>query len=86
MNAIETDYCEAELLYIIEPEMHGREALKAILKEQPQIKFVSLSGIDLRGNDTDEKIPIDCFLRDIEEFLSGGVQTDGSSVLLYVHY
>lgn len=75
------DY-ESDLLYIIEPELHREDELKAILMKHPQIKFVSLAGIDLRGNDTDEKIPINCFLHDINEFLSGGVQTDGSSVVL----
>ncbi len=73
---------DENLLYIIEPRFHTKEDLRAILSQHPQIKFVSLAGIDLRGNDTDEKIPIGCFLHDIDEFLSGGVSTDGSSVVL----
>lgn len=78
----ENNYNEADLLYMIPAGKHSREEITVILKEHPEVKFVSLSGIDLRGNDTDEKIPIGNFLNDIEEFLSGGVQTDGSSVVL----
>ena len=52
--------------------------------ESPQIfKFVSLVGIDLAGNDTDEKIPVRLFIKYIDEFYDGcAVQTDGSSVIL----
>lgn len=54
-----------------------------LLKKHPEIKFVSLVGIDLAGNDTDEKIPMRIFLDDMEEFYAGSaVQTDGSSVVL----
>ena len=54
-----------------------------LLKKHPEIKFVSLVGIDLAGNDTDEKIPMRIFLEDIEDFYAGSaVQTDGSSVVL----
>ncbi|MBQ6631527.1 MAG: glutamine synthetase, partial [Romboutsia sp.] len=48
-----------------------------------QIKFVSLMGVDLGGNATDEKIPVELFLEDINDFLQSTVQTDGSSVELY---
>ncbi|MBF1064164.1 MAG: glutamine synthetase, partial [Peptostreptococcus sp.] len=47
------------------------------------IKFVSLMGVDLGGNATDEKIPVKLVLEDIEEFLNASIQTDGSSVELY---
>ena len=47
------------------------------------VKFVSLVGVDLGGNATDEKIPMRLFLDDIEGFLSSAIQTDGSSVELY---
>ena len=44
---------------------------------------MSLVGIDLAGNDTDEKIPVRLFIKDIDEFYAGAaVQTDGSSVVL----
>ena len=40
-------------------------------------------GVDFAGNDTDEKVPISLFLKDIDGFLEGmAAQTDGSSVVL----
>lgn len=73
---------EGDLLYIIPAGMYRKDELKSLLKDHPEIKFVSLVGVDLRGNDTDEKIPINGFLDGIGEFLNGSVQTDGSSVVL----
>lgn len=71
------------LLYIIAKENHNTEDLKEILNNHPEIKFASFVGIDLSGNDTDEKIPVNLFLDDIDSFLKGvAVQTDGSSVVL----
>ena len=72
-----------DLLYTIPKNKHSVEDLKSILTLHPQIKFVSLVGVDLSGNDTDEKIPLSLFLDDIDTFLNGvAVQTDGSSVVL----
>lgn len=72
-----------DLLYTIPKNKHSVEDLKSILTLHPQIKFVSLVGVDLSGNDTDEKIPVSLFLDDIDTFLNGvAVQTDGSSVVL----
>jgi len=71
------------LLYIIAKENHNIEDLKEILNNHTEIKFISFVGIDLSGNDTDEKIPVNLFLEDIDAFLKGvAVQTDGSSVVL----
>lgn len=71
------------LLYVIPKEKQNREDLLEILKQQQQIRFVSLVGIDFLGNDTDEKIPVKNFISDIDVFLHGtAVQTDGSSVIL----
>ncbi|AWK53034.1 glutamine synthetase [Clostridium beijerinckii] len=71
------------LLYIIAKENHNAKDLKEILNNHPEIKFASFVGIDLSGNDTDEKIPVNLFLDDIDSFLKGvAVQTDGSSVVL----
>ena len=70
------------LLYTIKANTPKEEIIKQ-LREHPEIKFVSLVGIDLAGNDTDEKIPMKVFLKDIDEFFEGtAVQTDGSSVVL----
>lgn len=71
-----------ELLYVI-PAKTPQKKVISLLKSHPEIKFVSLVGVDLAGNDTDEKIPIRIFMDDIEEFYKGSaVQTDGSSVVL----
>jgi glutamine synthetase len=71
-----------ELLHVIPPSERTPQGLRALLSAQPQIRFVSLAGVDLGGNDTDEKIPVSHFLGNAEEYLAGGVQTDGSSVVL----
>jgi glutamine synthetase len=71
------------LLYVIESRNHDSVSLKKILGENPQIRFVSLMGIDLGGNATDEKIPMELFLEDSDKFLKSGIQTDGSSVELH---
>ncbi len=72
-----------DLIYYIPPEKHDSETLKNILTVHNEIRFVSLMGIDLGGNATDEKIPIELILEDIEGFLKHGAQTDGSSVVLH---
>ncbi len=71
-----------DLLFLIPPAERNVEGLKKIFTVRPEIKFVSLTAVDLGGNDTDEKIPTNHFLKNIDEYLSGGVQTDGSSVVL----
>jgi len=72
-----------ELLYVIPASKCDKKEIIHILKIHPEIKFVSMVGIDLAGNDTDEKIPVRIFLKDIEDFYNGhAVQTDGSSVVL----
>ena len=73
----------SSLLYYIKKEDHSGERLRKILEENKYIKFVSLMGVDLGGNATDEKIPVKLVLEDIEEFLNAPIQTDGSSVELY---
>lgn len=73
----------SSLLYYIKKEDHSGERLRKILEENKYIKFVSLMGVDLGGNATDEKIPVKLVLEDIEEFLNASIQTDGSSVELY---
>nr|SUY23347.1 glutamine synthetase [Clostridioides difficile] len=71
------------LLYVIEKDKHTNEELREILKSNKNIRFVSLMGVDLGGNATDEKIPVELFLEDIDKFLESAIQTDGSSVELY---
>ncbi|MFH0334191.1 type I glutamate--ammonia ligase [Clostridium perfringens] len=72
-----------DLLFTIPKKYHNKESLISIFEDHSEIKFVSLVGVDLAGNDTDEKIPSKLFLKDIDSFLHGtAVQTDGSSVVL----
>ena len=47
------------LLHVIEKERYDANELKTLLSEHKHIKFVSLFGVDLGGNATDEKIPMD---------------------------
>ncbi len=72
-----------ELLYVIPAGKYGKEGVLSLLAQYPEIKYVSLVGIDMGGNDTDEKIPIEIFFKDYNSFFVGdAVQTDGSSVVL----
>jgi glutamine synthetase len=71
-----------DLVYVMPKEGHSEEYLRKCLLEHPEIRFVSLVGVDLSGNSTDERIPVKLFLDDVQGFLKGGVQTDGSSVVL----
>ncbi|MHB1391815.1 MAG: type I glutamate--ammonia ligase [Clostridia bacterium] len=71
-----------DLIYVIDPRDYQKEELLSLLKNHPEIRFVSIAAADLTGNSTDERIPIKVFFDDIEEFLNGAIQTDGSSVVL----
>lgn len=74
---------ENNLLYSIPKEKLNSVDIKTLLLNNPEIKFVSFIGVDLSGNDTDEKIPVNLFLEDLDSFLNGvAIQTDGSSVVL----
>lgn len=68
---------------VIDKRNVSNEKLKEILLENPNIKFLSLMGVDLGGNATDEKVPISLLLEDVEHFLKSAIQTDGSSVELH---
>ncbi|MCI7146437.1 MAG: glutamine synthetase [Clostridiales bacterium] len=70
------------MLYTLPAEDHSEEKIREVLTAHPEVKFISLVGIDVGGHDTDEKIPVEEFLKDIDGFLATGVQTDGSSVVL----
>lgn len=71
-----------DLLYYVKPQTESAESLKQLLISHPEVKFVSLVAVDLGNNSTDEKIPVEVMLEDVEAFLSTGAQTDGSSVYL----
>lgn len=71
-----------KMLFNIPAKDHDPEKIKEILYNHPEVMFVSLVGLDIGGQNTDEKIPTARFIEDMEKFLTDGVQTDGSSVVL----
>jgi glutamine synthetase len=72
-----------DLVHLIPTGAYSKSALLKLLKSHPEIRFVSLVGIDLAGNDTDERIPMNIFTDDMDDFINGATQTDGSSVVLH---
>ncbi|MCQ4635599.1 glutamine synthetase [Anaerovorax odorimutans] len=76
------DFDLDKMLFTIPAENHSAEEITSLLRAHPEVRFVSLVGLDIGGHDTDEKIPVDLFIEDMEKFLHSGVQTDGSSVVL----
>lgn len=70
------------MLYTLTPDEHDPETVRARLAAHPEVKFVSFTGVDMGGHNTDEKIPVQAFADDMEKLLADGVQTDGSSVAL----
>ncbi|MCH3953914.1 MAG: glutamine synthetase [Eubacterium sp.] len=71
-----------KMLFTITPDQHTTEKVTEILQAHPEVEYVSMVGIDIGGHDTDEKIPVSLFLKDMDDMLENGVQTDGSSVVL----
>ncbi len=71
-----------DLLYYIGKDVRDPKELTELIRSHPEIRFVSVVAVDLGNNHTDERIPIEDFLKDIPSFLATGVQTDGSSVNL----
>jgi glutamine synthetase len=70
------------MLFNIPAGKHTAKEIEELLSQHREVKFVSLVGLDIGGNDTDEKIPVELFTKDMDKFLKQGVQTDGSSVML----
>jgi len=71
-----------KLQWVVPKQYRSGESLKSFLVANPEIRFVSLAGVDFLGNDTDERIPVRHFIENMENIFSGGIQTDGSSVNL----
>ena len=57
------------MLFNIPSDKHRPEEIEELLKQHREIKFVSLVGLDIGGHDTDEKIPVELFIKDMEKFL-----------------
>ncbi len=70
------------MLYTLTPAEHDIDTIKTRLAAHPEVRFVSFTGVDMGGHNTDEKIPVVAFVADMEKMLRDGVQTDGSSVAL----
>lgn len=70
------------MLYTLTPGEHDRETVKSRLAAHPEVRFVSFTGVDMGGHNTDEKIPVAAFIADFDRLIGSGVQTDGSSVAL----
>lgn len=70
------------MLFTMTPDEHDEDTVRSRLMAHPEVKFVSFTGIDMGNHSTDEKIPVDVFLDDMEKMIESGVQTDGSSVAL----
>ncbi len=71
-----------KMLFTIPAKNHSYDEIISTLKAHKEVQYVSLVGIDIGGHDTDEKIPVDLFIDEIDKLLGSGVQTDGSSVAL----
>lgn len=71
------------LLYTVKASTLSIDEIRELLHRHPEIKFVSLGAVDLGNNHTDERIPVEEVLENLEGFLQNGVQTDGSSVNLH---
>lgn len=70
------------MLYVINDEDKSPARLSKLLKNHPEIQFISLLAVDFGNNHTDEKIPVNLIIDDLEDFFKNGIQTDGSSVYL----
>ncbi len=70
------------LQWVVPEGYKSPDSLKTYLNTNREIRFVSLVGVDFLGNDTDERIPVGYFVKNINEIFTGGIQTDGSSVNL----
>ena len=42
-----------KMLYTLPADKHSPEDIRAVLEKHPEVKFVSLVGIDIGGHDTD---------------------------------
>ena len=76
------DFDFDKMIFVVPKEEHSEDNLRKVLKDHPEIRFVSFVGLDIAGNDTDERIPVERFIEDMKGMLSDGVSTDGSAVNL----
>ena len=60
------------MLYTLTPAEHDPETIVSRLAAHPEVKFVSFTGVDMGGHNTDEKIPVQAFTDDMEKLLANG--------------
>lgn len=72
------------LSYFIKPELIEPQYIIEFFSKNPNVRFVSLFGVDIMGHDTDEKIPRKNFLDKLDDIFKDKpfLQTDGSSIAL----
>ena len=58
------DFDLDKMLFTIPADKHDEKEIAAILEAHPEVKFVSLTGVDLGNHNTDEKIPMKAFVED----------------------
>lgn len=68
--------------FVVPARERNAEGLARLVLEHPNIRFISLLAVDMGGNETDERVPAPRSTREATALLTGGVQTDGSSVAL----
>ena len=56
-----------KMLFNIPKGEHSRQQITDALAAHPDVRFVSFVGIDIGGHDTDEKIPVALFVKDMEK-------------------
>lgn len=55
------DFDLERMLFKIPKDKHNKIDIANILKAHPEVQFVSYVGLDIAGNDTDERIPVKLF-------------------------
>ncbi len=60
------------MLFTLTPEEHDEETIINKLSAHPEVRFVSFTGVDMGGHNTDEKIPVAEFCSKIESMLRDG--------------
>ena len=68
-----------KMLFTIPKNKHSVGEIRTALENHPEVRFVSLVGIDIGGQDTDEKIPVKYFLDDLEKKLDSYKKRKGLS-------
>ena len=55
------------LQWVVPDGYKSPDSLKTYLNTNREIRFISLVGVDFLGNDTDERIPVSYFIKNIND-------------------